>query len=155
MPAGGMIGPGLARSAPTQKGRRRLTFIQDRMVGMTLPLGDMEFMPDEKMSQSHTQVVGLDREIIPESGDTTRSNPYRLGCDAAVSPCLPEVAFEPQEETPHLAMRWRGRQLKGGFRSCRCVRRKPRAHPHECVSHQLSRDEVGADSGDSESRMRR
>ena len=56
-----------------QKGRRRFTFIQDRTVCIPLPIGDMDFMPAEKMSQSHTQVVGLDREIIPESGDTTRS----------------------------------------------------------------------------------
>ena len=96
MPAGEMISPGLARSALMQKGRRRFTFIRDRTVGVPLTLSDMDFMPAEKMSQSHTQVVGLDREIIPESGDTTRSIPYSLGCDAAVSPCLPEVAFEPR-----------------------------------------------------------
>ena len=37
-------------------------------------------------------------KIIPESGDTTRSHPYRLGCDAAVFPCLPKIVFEPHEE---------------------------------------------------------
>ena len=37
-------------------------------------------------------------KIIPESGDTTRSHPYSLGCDAAVSVLLREVALEPREE---------------------------------------------------------
>jgi hypothetical protein len=48
-------------------------------------------------------------KIIPESDDTTRSHPYRLGCDAAVSPCLPEVALEPQEDVRESLRRSRRR----------------------------------------------
>jgi hypothetical protein len=51
-----------------QKGRRRFTFIPDGTIGMPLPLSDMDFMPDQKMSQSHTQVVGLDHENHPGVG---------------------------------------------------------------------------------------
>jgi hypothetical protein len=61
-----MIDPGLARSALMQKGRNRFTFM-GRTIGIPLPLGD-KHLPDEKMSQSHTQVVGLDHENHPGVG---------------------------------------------------------------------------------------
>jgi hypothetical protein len=78
-----------------QKGPRRFTLIPDRTIGIPLPLSDIDFMPDEKMSQSHPQVVGLDHEIIPESGDKTRSHPYRLGRDAATGGCSRFVTIIP------------------------------------------------------------
>ena len=67
-PQAGMIGPGLPRSALMQKGRRRFAFIRDSTIGVPLSLSDMDFVPNERMSQSHTQVVGLDHENHPGVG---------------------------------------------------------------------------------------
>lgn len=70
VPAGGMIGPALARSAFTQKARRRFAFHRDGTVGTPLPSSDMDFTLDEKTPPSHTQVVDPDRDKSSRSRAT-------------------------------------------------------------------------------------
>jgi hypothetical protein len=48
-----MSGPGVSSLRPYAERPRRFTLIPDRTIGIPLPLSDIDFMPDERMSQSH------------------------------------------------------------------------------------------------------